>query len=82
MTGWPIDVTLNWQKIQKIRIFLKDTSNKVIETRDLTIEKEFIKEDKNISTDEIVLDWVSESLKKNFWENKSWSFKVRVRQQT
>ena len=81
LTWWPIDVTLNWQKIQKIKIFLKDTSNKVIETRDLTIEKEFIKEDKNISTDEIVLDWVSESLKKTFerikaevskleWDNK------------
>ena len=64
-TWWPVRIELNNQKIQKIRIFLKDWDNKVIETKDLTIEKQYVK-DEQISTDEIKLEWVSESLKATF----------------
>ncbi|PZM86602.1 hypothetical protein DLH72_00435, partial [Candidatus Gracilibacteria bacterium] len=65
-SGGPIIINLNTLKTQKIRIFLKDSSNKVIETKDITIIKEYIKEEDSLPKDDIKLDGVSDSIKNTF----------------
>ena len=67
-TGWPVNIELNNSRVQKIKIFLKDESGKVLETKELTIEKEYIAIEESVNKDSIKLDWVSDSIK-NIFEN-------------
>ncbi len=59
----PLKIELNEFREQKLRIFTKDSSWKVINSRDIIILKEYIEEDEMIDSSSIVFEWVSDSVK-------------------
>lgn len=62
-TSWePIEVVLNDNKVQKIRVFVRNTTWKIVGSRDLTITKNYIEEEA-IDINTIIFEWVSESTK-------------------
>ncbi|MDP2090787.1 MAG: PKD domain-containing protein [Candidatus Gracilibacteria bacterium] len=61
-SGGVINVVLNDNKTQKIRLYIKNSKNEVIDSKDITIIKSYI-EDKIIDLNNIVFKGVSESIK-------------------
>lgn len=62
-SSWdPVSITLNDNKIQTIRIILKNSQDKLLEQKDIEIIKNYIKDvEKNVS--DIVFSWVTVSEK-------------------
>ena len=61
-SGSIINVSLNENKTQKIRVYIKNAKNEIIATKDVTIIKTYI-EASNIDLKNIVFKWVSTSIK-------------------
>jgi len=56
------NVKLNDKKFQKVRIFTKNIDNELVDSKDITIVKNYIQEE-TIDLNSIVFEWVSESVK-------------------
>ncbi len=62
-TSWEaIKVELNTNRYQKIRVFIKNTQGKVVDSKDIIIIKDYIEEE-TIDINSIVFNGVSESIK-------------------
>lgn len=62
-TSWgPIKINLNQNKFQKIRAFVKNSSWEVVDSKDIIITKNYIKEE-IVDINNIVFEGVSESIK-------------------
>ena len=62
-TDWSaIKVKLNDKKFQKIRVFIKDVNGNIIDSRDITIIKNYVSEEQ-IDINTIIFAWVSDSVK-------------------
>jgi len=65
-----LEIVLNENKKQTFRIFLLDSQSKIIESKDITIEKEYIK-DEEIDINTLTFSWVSVSEKAKIEKLKS-----------
>ncbi len=68
--GSVITVKLNDNKYQKVRVFIKDANNNVIDSKDITIVKNYV-EEKLIDINNIIFDWVSDDIKLKIEKLKS-----------
>ena len=66
---WYLNIELNTNKVQTIRVFVKDSDSKVIISKDYTITKKYIK-DEDINLDKVVFEWASNSQKQKLEELK------------
>jgi len=60
--AWLLEVWLNDKKTQKVRVFLLDLNWEVIDSKDIEIEKEYIK-DEEVDLGKVVFNWITEDEK-------------------
>ncbi len=59
----PLVVELNEYREQTVRVFTKDSSWNIINSRDINIIKEYIEKEETIDPNSIIFEWVSDSVK-------------------
>ncbi len=75
-TSWEaIKVELNEKKYQKVRVFIKNSLWEVVDSRDITIVKEYVLE-KSIDLNTLVFDGVSNNTKLKIEKLKSYVWKL------
>ena len=71
VSWWIIKVELNKNRIQTIRVFIKDEDSIVVASKDIIIQKEYIKENE-INLNDIIFDWISDITKFKIEKLKSY----------
>ncbi len=69
--AWVLEIVLNDKKTQKSRVFTLDWSGQILDSKDILINKNYVKEE-DVDIDAIIFNWITEGEKEKIEKLKSY----------